>query len=64
MKSGLRQMMHLWSCFECRFEIIFGLAKHFNLTFKHKPRFNAKANFGDISVPKIYKTITLSGLLS
>ena len=57
-------LMHLWSFYECRFEIIFGLAKYFKLTFKHKPCFHAKTNFGDISAPKTYKTATLSGLLS
>ena len=35
-----------------------------NITFKNKPRFHAEANFGDILVPEIYKTVTLSGLLS
>ena len=40
--------MHLWSCSGCKFEIIFVPPEHFNLTFKHKPRFHAKANFGDI----------------
>ena len=62
--NGLKFLMQLWSCYECRFEIIFGPAKYFNLTFKHKPRFHAKANFGDISAPKMYKTATLYGLLS
>ena len=40
--------MRLWSCSGCKFEIIFVPPKHFNLTSKHKPRFHAKANFGDI----------------
>lgn len=61
---NLKFLMHLWSFYECRFEIIFGLAKYFKLTFKHKPCFHAKTNFGDISAPKTYKTATLSGLLS
>ena len=42
--------MHAWSCRECTFEIIFGLARFFDLTSKHKLNFHAKANFGDISV--------------
>ena len=39
---NLKFLMHLWSFYECRFEIIFGLAKYFKLTFKHKPCFHAK----------------------
>ena len=49
---NLKFLMHLWSFYKCRFEIIFGLVKYFKLTFKHKPCFHAKTNFGDISAPK------------
>ena len=61
---NLKFLMHLSSCDECRFEIIFGPATYFNLTFKHKLPSHAKANFCDTSAPKIYKTATLSGFLS
>ena len=47
-------LMHLSSCDECRFEIIFGSATYFNLTFKYRPPSHAKANFCDTSSPKIY----------
>ena len=62
--GNLKFLMHLSSCDECWFEIIFGPATYFNLTFKHKPPSHAKANFCDTLAPKIYKTATLSGFLS
>ena len=43
---------------------IFGLSEYFKCHFYNKPRFHAEANFANILAPKIYKTATLSDLLS
>ena len=59
------KVIHVLSCYKCQCKNLFLVYPNIlTVIFKNKPCFHAEANFDDILAPKIYKTATLSDLLS